>query len=42
MSNDKYIHKDVEDKIYYYWEKKGFGVKKKFLSEINLTQIGFG
>ena len=21
MSNDKYIHSDVEDKIYSYWEK---------------------
>ena len=21
MSNDKYIHTDVEDKIYSYWEK---------------------
>ena len=21
MSNDKYIHSDIEDKIYSYWEK---------------------
>ena len=23
MSSDKYIHSDVEDKIYSYWEKNG-------------------
>ena len=34
MSNDKYIHSDVEDKIYSYWEKnnlfKPTTNKKKF------------
>ena len=34
MSNDKYIHTDVEDKIYSYWEKnnlfKPTKNKKKF------------
>ena len=34
MSNDKYIHSDVEDKIYSYWEKnnlfKPIPNKKKF------------
>jgi len=23
MSNDKYIHSDVEDRIYSYWEENG-------------------
>ena len=34
MSNDKYIHSEVEDKIYSYWEKnnlfKPANNKKKF------------
>ena len=31
MSNDKYIHSDVEDKIYSYWEKNGlFKPQKNF------------
>ena len=39
MSNDKYIHADVEDKIYSYWEKnnlfkpKSNKVKKQFVTK---------
>ena len=29
MSNDKYIHTDVEDKIYSYWEKNNLFKPKK-------------
>ena len=29
MSNDKYIHSDVEDRIYSYWEKNELLNQKK-------------
>ena len=29
MSSDKYIHSDIEDKIYSYWEKHVFPNKNK-------------
>ena len=36
MSSDKYIHSDVEDRIYSYWEKMNFlnpkKTQKNFLS----------
>ena len=31
MSIDKYIHSEVEDKIYSYWEKNGLFKPKKNL-----------
>ena len=37
MSNDKYIHKDVEDKIYYYWEKNNLFKPKKNKKQFSIV-----
>ncbi len=37
MSSDKYIHSDVEDKIYSYWEKNGLFKPQKNLKKFSIV-----
>ena len=37
MSNDKYIHSDVEDRIYSYWEKNGLFKPKKNTKQYSIV-----
>ncbi|MDC0405189.1 valine--tRNA ligase [Candidatus Pelagibacter sp.] len=37
MSSDKYIHSDVEDKIYSYWEKNGLFKPKENLKKFSIV-----
>ncbi|MDA9603929.1 valine--tRNA ligase [Candidatus Pelagibacter sp.] len=37
MSNDKYIHSDVEDKIYSYWEKNGLFKPKENTKKFSIV-----
>ncbi len=39
MSNDKYIHTDVEDKIYSYWEKNNLFKPVKTKKQITVVEI---
>ena len=40
MSSDKYIHSDVEDKIYAYWEKNNLFKPKENSKKFSLSHLG--